>query len=178
MEARGLVGRDRDAILDDEQFDRVSWNFVFRQAYPLAGGECAAEARFGEFFRDRLPSERLWFRDREGERDGLAHEAREGILPRGVRSARDDDLAAGRVDEIGAVGEPDFEPIAELRHRTDGRARGADRVTLLDRDGGADVLRGVEGRRGEQFEELADVRAERLDVAALAFGVERIEDQG
>ena len=149
MEARGLVGRNRDAVLDDEQFGRVGWNLVFGQANPLAGGERAAEARFGEFFRDRLPTQRLRFRDCKGERKGLAHEAREGIQPRGVRSARDDDFAAGRIDEVGAVGEPDFEPIAELRHRTDGRARGADRVALLDRDGGADVLRGVEGRRGE-----------------------------
>ena len=70
MEARGLVGRDRDAVLDDEQFGRVGGNLVFRQANPPAGGERSAEARFGEFFRDRLPSERLRFRDREGERNG------------------------------------------------------------------------------------------------------------
>jgi hypothetical protein len=30
MEARGLVGRDRDAILDDEQFGRIGRNLVFR----------------------------------------------------------------------------------------------------------------------------------------------------
>ena len=30
MEARGLVGRDGDAVLDDEQFDRVGGNLVFR----------------------------------------------------------------------------------------------------------------------------------------------------
>ena len=178
MEARGLVGSDRNAVLDDEQFSRIGRDLVFGQANPLAGGERAAEARFGEFFRDRLPSERLRFRDREGQRNGLAHEACEGILPGGVGAARDDDLAAGRVDQVGAVGEPNFEPIAELRHRADGRARGADCVTLLDCDRGTDVLRGVEGRRGEEFEELADVRAEGLDVAALAFGVECVEDQG
>ena len=178
MEARGLVGRDRHAILDDEEFGSVGRDLVFRQPDALAGGERAAEARLREFLRDGLPSQRLRFRDRERERERLAREAGERILPGGVRAARDDDLAAGGVDQVGAVGEPDFEPIAELRHRADRRARGADRIALLDGDGGADVLGGIEGRRREQLEELADVRAERLDVAALSFRVQRVEDQG
>jgi hypothetical protein len=48
---------------------------------------------------------------------------------------------------------------------------------LLDRDGRTDVLRGIEGRRREEFEELADVWAERLDVAALPLRVQGVEDQ-
>ena len=56
MEARGLVGGNRHAILDDKQFGRVGRDFVFRQTDALAGGERAAEAGLREFFRDRLPS--------------------------------------------------------------------------------------------------------------------------
>ena len=177
VEARGLVGRDRHTVLDHEELRRVGRDLVFRQPEAPAAGEGAAEARLREFFRDRLPSQRLRFRDREREREGLAREAGEGVLPGRVGAARHDHLSAGRIDEVGTMGEPDFEPIAEFRHRAHRRARGADRVALLDRDGGADVLRGVEGRRREQLEELADVGAERLDVAALAFGVERVKDQ-
>ena len=178
MEARGLVGGDRHAVLDHQQLRRVGGDLVLRQPDTSAGGEGATEARLGEFFRDGRPAQRFRFGDRERERERLAREARQRILPGGVGSARDDHLAAGRVDEFGAMGEPDFEPVAEFGHRADRRARRADRVALLDRDGGADVLRGVERRGGQQFEELPDVRAERLDVAALPFGVQRIEDQG
>ena len=178
MEARGLVGGDRHAVLDDQQFRRVGGDLVLREADASARGEGAAEARLGEFFGDGRPAQRCRLGDRERERKRLPREARERIRPRGVGPARDDHLAAGRVDELGAVREPDFEPVAEFGHRADRRARRADRVALLDGDGRADVLRGVERRRGQQFEELTDVRAERLDVAALPFGVQRIEDQG
>ena len=178
MEARRLVGGDRHAILDHEQFGCVGRDLVLRQPDTSAGGEGAVEARLGEFFGDGRPAQRFRLGDRERERERLSRETRERIRPRGVGAARDDDLAAGGIDEVGAMGEPDFEPVAELRHRADRRARRADRVALLDRDGRTDVLRGIEGRRREEFQELADVRAERLDVAALPFGVQRVEDQG
>ena len=61
MKARGLVGCDRHPVLDDKEFGRVGRDFVFCQTDALARGERPAEARFGEFFRDRLPSQRLRF---------------------------------------------------------------------------------------------------------------------
>jgi len=95
---------------------------VLRQPDTSAGGEGAAEARLGEFFGDGRPAQRFRLGDRERERERLSRETRERIRPRGVGAARDDDLAAGGIDEVGAMGEPDFEPVAELRHRADRRA--------------------------------------------------------
>ncbi len=76
------------------------------------------------------------------------------------------------------MAEPDLEEVGQLGHRADGRAGGLDRVGLLDGDRGPDVLDRVDPRLVQQFEELAGVGAERLDIAALALGVERLEDEG
>jgi len=48
---------------------------------------------------------------------------------------------------------------------------------LLDGDGGPDVLNGVDPGLGEEIEELAGVGAEGLDVASLALGMQRVEDE-
>src|SRR5690606_13604319 len=52
------------------------------------------------------------------------------------------------------------------------------RVLLLDRDRGADPLDRVHVRLLHPLEELLGVRRERLDVAALALGVDRVEGEG
>ena len=67
--------------------------------------------------------------------------------------------------------------IANLRHRADGRARGADGVALLDGDGWRDALNAVNGGLVHAVEELPRIGREGFDVATLAFGVERVERQ-
>ena len=100
-----------------------------------------------------------------------------GFFPDGLRVVVLDFFAGRGVEAFGDVAEPDFEEVGQLRHRADGRARGLDRVGLLDGDRRADVLDRVDLGLVEQVEELARVGAERLDVAALALGVERVEDE-
>src|SRR3954467_488812 len=67
--------------------------------------------------------------------------------------------------------------IVQLGHRADRRAGGAHRVGLVDGDGGWDAIHGVHLRFVHPVEELACVRAERLDVATLALRVEGVEDE-
>ncbi len=113
----------------------------------------------------------------EADDDGASGMSRVDLFPDGLRSIVHDLLAGRGVKATCGVAEPDFEEIRQLRHRAHGRARGLDRVGLLDGDGRADVLDGVDLGLVEQVEELAGVGAERLDVAPLALGVERVEDE-
>ena len=86
-----------------------------------------------------------------------------------------DDLAALR-----AVGHADARPqqahvVVDLGDRADRRARVAVRRLLVDRHRGAQALDEVDVRAIDLAEELAGVRAQRLDVAALALGEDRVE---
>ena len=62
--------------------------------------------------------------DGEGDEDGLAGELRGGLGPDRLRVVIVDAFAGCRVVAGGHVAEPDFEVVAELGHRADGRARG------------------------------------------------------
>src|SRR5690606_5286576 len=61
--------------------------------------------------------------------------------------------------------------------RADGRARVLRSGLLFDRDGRGQALDQVDVRLAHQFEELAGVGAQALDVAALALGVDGVERQ-
>src|SRR5689334_15969253 len=76
------------------------------------------------------------------------------------------------------LGEEEAEVVVQLGRGADRRARGPDRVLLLQRDRGADVLDAVHVGPVEALQEHAGVGRERLDVAPLAFGEERIEREG
>jgi hypothetical protein len=67
--------------------------------------------------------------------------------------------------------------IVDLGHRADGGTRGAHRVGLVDGDGRWNALDAVHLRTIHAVEELPRVGREGLDVAPLAFGVQRIEGQ-
>ena len=71
-----------------------------------------------------------------------------------------------------------FHVIANLGHCADGRTRGADGVPLFQRNGGRNALDRIDLRFVHAVEELAGVRRKSFDVAALAFGVERVESEG
>ena len=68
-----------------------------------------------------------------------------------------------------------FHVVANLCHRADGGAGGADGVALFDGDGGRDAFDAVHLRLVHAVEELPRVWRESFDVTPLAFGVERVE---
>src|SRR5688572_6665054 len=67
------------------------------------------------------------------------------------------------------------EVVVDLRDRADGGPRVAGRSLLVDRDRGREALDEVDVRLLHLTQELPRVRRKRLDIAALAFGVDRVE---
>ncbi len=95
-----------------------------------------------------------------------------------------DDLLLGLAGDLrsalGAVRDADPRPeqpqvVVDLGHRADGRARVARGRLLVDRDRRREPLDRVDVGLLHQAEELARVGGERLDVAPLALGVDRVE---
>ena len=69
----------------------------------------------------------------------------------------------------------DLHVIADFGHGADGGAGGFDRVSLLDGDGRRDPLDAIDLGLIHPVEELAGVRGEGFDVAALALGEEGVK---
>jgi hypothetical protein len=67
--------------------------------------------------------------------------------------------------------------VVDLGDRADGRPRVVRRRLLLDRDRRRQTLDQVDVGLLHQLQELARVGRQRLDVAALAFRVERVEGE-
>ena len=67
--------------------------------------------------------------------------------------------------------------VVDLRHRADGGARVARRRLLVDGDGRREAVDRVDVGLLHHLEELARVRGERLDVAALPLRVDRVEGE-
>ena len=67
--------------------------------------------------------------------------------------------------------------VVDLGGRADGGARGLGRILLLDRDGGREPVDGIDVGLLHALEELPRVRRERLDVAPLSLGVDRVEGE-
>ncbi len=93
-----------------------------------------------------------------------------------------DRLPLDRLAALGAVRVPDPRPeqaqvVVDLGHRADGRARVARGGLLVDRDRRRQPLDRVDVRLLHQTQELARVGGERLDVAPLALGVDRVEGE-
>ena len=76
-------------------------------------------------------------------------------------------LAGPRVEQAQVVG--------DFSRRADGGAGIAADVLLLDRDGGRQAVDGLDLGTRHLVEVLPRVGGERFDVAALSFGVERVE---
>jgi hypothetical protein len=75
-------------------------------------------------------------------------------------------------------GEEDTEVVVDLGDGADGGARVVRGRLLIDGDRGREAADGVVERLLHLAQELAGVARERLDVAALALGVERVEGEG
>ena len=83
---------------------------------------------------------------------------------------------------VGAVRDADPreqqpEVVVDLGHGPDRRARVARRALLVDRDGRDQAVDLVDVRLLHLAEELAGVRAQALDIAALALGIDRVEGE-
>ena len=81
------------------------------------------------------------------------------------------------VEQLAGAREQQFEVVVELGHRAHRGARAAHRVGLVDGDGRRHALHLVHGRLVHAVQELARIGTEGLHIAALAFGVQRIEHQ-
>ena len=88
------------------------------------------------------------------------------------------DLAAAAVAVLHADARPQHaQVVVHLGDGADGRARIARRRLLLDGDGRRQAADRLVLRLVELAEELAGVAAQRLDVAALALGVDGVEGE-
>ena len=86
-----------------------------------------------------------------------------------------DRLAAHRAVGFADAGEQQAQVVVDLRDGANGRARVAVRRFLVDRHSRAEALDEVDVRIVHLAEELARIGAQRLHVAALAFGEQRVE---
>ncbi len=99
------------------------------------------------------------------------------LLDRALHTARDGADAAVGTGGRPPVREEEPQRVVDLRLRADRRARVADAVLLLERDGRRHGLDRVRVGAVETLEELPGVGREGLRVAPLAFGVERVEGE-
>jgi hypothetical protein len=91
-------------------------------------------------------------------------------------------LAGDRLAALGAVGpagarEQQTQVVVDLGDRADRGARVARRGLLVDRDGRRETLDEVDVGLVHLPEELARVRRQRLDVASLPLGEDRVEGE-
>ena len=88
-----------------------------------------------------------------------------------------DGSAAGVAVGMPDAGEQEAQVVVDLRHGADGGARVSRYALLVDGDGGRESLDVVDLRLVHAAQELPRVGGQRLDVAALALGVDRVEGQ-
>ena len=115
-----------------------------------------------------------------------AHDRRQQIEPRALGQRQDavdhlrDGLALDRQAGRRRIGHADARPqqphvVVDLGDGADGRARIARGGLLLDRDGRRQAVDLVDVRLLHHLQELARIGRERLDIAALALGVDGVE---
>ena len=90
--------------------------------------------------------------------------------------AFDVDLAVG-APGFGGAGEEEAEVVVDFGGGGDGGTRVAGGIFLADRDGWGEAVDVIDIGFLHAVEELAGVGGEGLDVAALAFGVDSVEDE-
>ncbi|WP_233457497.1 hypothetical protein [Melaminivora jejuensis] len=86
-------------------------------------------------------------------------------------------LRALAVKKLASAGEQELQVVVQLGHGAHGGARAAHRIGLIDGNRRRHALDLVHRRLVHAVEELARVGAEGLHVAALALGVQGVEDQ-
>jgi hypothetical protein len=118
-----------------------------------------------------------------------AHDGREDHNPLALRDsedllqdllaalARDFDAAGGAVGDADG-GVEDAQVIVNFGDGADGGARATVGGFLLDGDGGAEAIDGIDFGALHLIEELTGVGREGFDVAALSFGIDCVEGEG
>ncbi len=117
-----------------------------------------------------------------------AHDRREQVKARPLRQSEHavdhlaHRLALDRQAGRGRIGNADPRPeqahvVVDFGHRADGRARVFRGRLLLDRDRRREAVDLVDVRLLHHFEELARIGRERLDIAALALGIDGVEGE-
>ena len=94
-----------------------------------------------------------------------------------LRRLAHDFLAAVAAEGAADAREQQPHVVVDLGRRADRRARIADAVLLPDRDRRRDAVDAIDVRLLHPLEELPRVGRQRLDVAALPFGVDRVEGE-
>ena len=115
--------------------------------------------------------------DRRVDREPRALRQHEDLLDDRVDRLAGDRAAADRAVRPPHPRVEQAQVVVDLGHRADRRARVARRRLLVDRDRGAEAVDRVHVRLLHHLEELARVGAQRLDVPALALGVDRVEGE-
>ena len=156
----GAVELDLVAEVDDGAVDARAHEALAPQPLELELELALARARDG-----REEREARALGEREHAVDDLLHRLRLDALA-AARAVRNADA---RVEQAQVVG--------DLGDRADGGARRLRERALLDGDGRAQALDALDVGLRELLEELPRVGAERLDVAALALGVDGVEGE-
>ena len=128
---------------------------------PLHGLEPDVAALDGE---ERVDARAFWLR--EHARDDL------------VDGVATDDAAAVQAGDGAAACVEQTQVVVDLGGGGDGGAWVACLILLLDRDCRCEAIHVIDVGLLDALEELARVGRERLDVAALAFGVDGVEGEG
>jgi hypothetical protein len=115
--------------------------------------------------------------DRRQHQQARARRQREDAIDHLLDGLGGDDAAALRTVRDTDAREENAQVVVDLGDGADRRARILGGRLLLDRDGRRQALDRVDVRLLHLLEELPRVRRQRLDVAALSLGVDRVERQ-
>jgi hypothetical protein len=176
---RAQVGLHHEAVDDD--LDRVLELLVeddlFLEHPQLAVDLDAREAVRAKLFEDVLVLALAVPHDRRVDRELRPfREAQRLVDDRVDRLARDG-APANRAVRAADARVEQAQVVVDLRHGADRRARVARGRLLVDRDRRREPVDRVDVRLLHHLQELARVSRERLHVAPLALGIDRVEGQ-
>ena len=172
----GLSGRRSIDHFDGVVLAAVERDFfIERVQYAVDAG--ADESLAGELFEILLVFAFSAAHDGREDHDALALRDGEDLLQDLLAAlARDLDAASGAMgDADGRI--EDAQVIVNFGDCADRRARAAVGGFLLDGDGGAEAIDGIDFGALHLIEKLARVGGEGFDVAALSFGVDGVEGE-
>src|SRR5262249_31852859 len=138
----------------------------------------AREALASELLEDVLVLALAVTHDRGVDREARLFGQLQDLVDDRLLALSRDRLAADRAVRAADPGVEEAQVVVDLRDGSDGRARVARGRLLVDRDRRREPVDRVDVGLLHHLEELARVCGEALYIAALAFGVDRVERQG
>ena len=177
--SRAAFRADRHAVLDDVYAQRQALEFRRRlvRAQDRAfhpDPQVSLRLEEGKKFGGHRPG---GGRHREGDQQGSSGAAGENLLGDAARGIRLDRAVARWAKSLRHPGHQELQVIVDFRDRPNRRTRAFNLVGLLDGDRRRDAGDPVHLRLVHAVEKLPRVGAKRLDVAALALGVNRVESE-